>query len=396
MNGECLREADASRFQWTHLVSLPVSHGAIGIRPVTHGAGKPAVDPVRALTAIRGLAAWWVVAFHFREALPPGTPAVILRVSDGGYLAVDLFFILSGYVIALNYGHWFAGTPFRGRRYARFLALRLSRIYPLHMVMLVLFLANPVAAFLFSHQHSPGDLRLDYYALSVVLMQAWGIVPGLTWNVPSWSISTEWFAYLLFPALAIAVFRLTGTVLRTAAFLCVTLAAFCLMVAALSPSGLGYIGQLFSLVRCVVEFSIGMALFRLDQGRERSRVETACALGLAVITGMAFVLLQPADFFLMPLTFTALIYGLSDERGLLPRLLRNPALQWLGVVSYSTYLSHYFLKIWTKFILVRPGISPDLPFPAYVCAVLVASALLYRLVERPGQRWLRAHADGLR
>jgi peptidoglycan/LPS O-acetylase OafA/YrhL len=57
------------------------------------------------------------VAFHFREALPPGTPGFITRLSDRGYLAVDLFFILSGYVIALNYGRWFAGEAWSARRH---------------------------------------------------------------------------------------------------------------------------------------------------------------------------------------------------------------------------------------------------------------------------------------
>jgi peptidoglycan/LPS O-acetylase OafA/YrhL len=61
-------------------------------------------------------------------------------------------------------------------------------------------------------------------------------------------------------------------------------------------------------------------------------------------------------------------------------------------VSYSTYLSHYFLKQWTKFILVRPGVPDGLPFGAYIIAVLLASALLYRWIEQPGQRWLRQRA----
>ena len=243
--------------------------------------------------------------------------------------------------------------------------------------MLVLFLANPVVAVsLFGtsiRQEICGSIRLRPQRRPHC--RPGGSFRGLTLergragpSAPNGS------PYLLFPALAIAVFRLTGTVLRTAAFLCVTLAAFCLVGRGTQPIRPWATSASCSASRAALSSSrSAFALFRLDQGRERSRVETACALGLAVITGTAFVLLQPADFFLMPLTFAALIYGLSDERGLLPRLLRNPALQWLGVVSYSTYLSHYFLKIWTKFILVRPGISPDLPFPAYVCAVLVAS-----------------------
>jgi peptidoglycan/LPS O-acetylase OafA/YrhL len=330
------------------------------------------------------------VAFHFREALPPGTPGFITRLSDRGYLAVDLFFILSGYVIALNYGRWFAGEAWSARRYGRFLALRLSRIYPLHLVMLLLFPAIPLAAVLFSHRHDSGDLSWGYYALSFLLMQGWGIVSGLAWNVPAWSISTEWFAYLAFPLLALGVFTLAHTRLRATLLLAALLMLVCAVTAWLSPSGLGYTGQFFGLFRCLTEFSAGICIFRLAGGAPRTRTERTGALILALLCFTAFATLPAPDFAVMPLGFAALVHGLSDERGRIAAMLRAPALQWLGVVSYSTYLSHYFLKAWVKFILVRPGISPFLPFAAYIVAVLLASAVLYRLVERPGQQWLRA------
>lgn len=353
-------------------------------------------EPVRALTAVRGVAAWWVVAFHFREALPPGTPAVIRRISDRGYLAVDLFFILSGYVIALNYGHWFAGQAWPGRGYGRFLALRLSRIYPLHVCMLVLFLTVPLAALFLSHRHAAGDLPWDYFALSFVLMQGWGIVSGPAWNVPAWSISTEWFAYLAFPLLALGIFQVTQTRLRGLVLLAALLLLVCGLTAWLSPSGLGYTGQFFGLLRCVAEFSIGIGIFRLGGGTPHGPKERAAALVLALLCFALFSTVAVPDFLVMPAGFAALVHGLSDERGRLAAMLRAPALQWFGVVSYSTYLSHYFLKAWVKFVLVRPGISPSLPFAAYILAVLLASAMLYRVVERPGQQWLRAHGFGAR
>ncbi len=346
-------------------------------------------EPARALTAIRGLAAWWVVVFHFRESLPQGTPDIVRRLSDRGYLAVDLFFILSGYVIALNYGHWFAREPFSMRRYAQFLARRLSRIYPLHAFMLIAFLTVPLATTLFSHQGAPDDLRLGYYGLSFLLMQNWGIDFGLAWNVPAWSISTEWFAYLAFPLLVIGSFRVSTSWRSSAVFLAVLLAVLDVAVASISPAGLGYTGQLFGLLRCVLEFCIGIGVFRLGTGRRQTAAERAAALTIAV-AGFAIFALEPvADFLIMPPAFAALVHGLSGEDGAVARALRAAPLQWLGVVSYSTYLSHYFLKTWTKFILVRPGVPDGLPFGAYIFAVLLASALLYRWVEQPGQRWLR-------
>jgi peptidoglycan/LPS O-acetylase OafA/YrhL len=351
----------------------------------------PSSEPIRALTAIRGIAAWWVVVFHFREALPLGTPGFIHRLSDAGYLAVDLFFILSGYVIALNYGNWFATGPFTMRRYGQFLARRLSRIYPLHLFMLVAFLTVPLATTLFSQQHSPGPLRLRYFGLSFLLMQNWGIDHGLAWNVPAWSISTEWFAYLAFPCLVMGSFRLTTTSLRSLVFMVALLALLDVWVATASPAGLGYSGQVFALLRCVLEFGVGIGIARLGNGRRQTPDERAAALGIALACFAIFALLPVPDFLIMPPGFAALVHGLSDEGGTAARLLRAAPLQWLGLVSYSTYLSHYLLKIWTKFILVRPSVPDGIPFAAYGLAVLLASALLYYSVERPGQRWLRQH-----
>jgi peptidoglycan/LPS O-acetylase OafA/YrhL len=351
----------------------------------------PSSEPIRALTAIRGIAAWWVVVFHFREALPAGTPDLIRRLSDRGYLAVDLFFILSGYVIALNYGRWFVAEPLSIRRYGQFLARRLSRIYPLHLFMLIAFLTIPLATALFSHRGGPDDLRLGYYGLSFLLMQNWGFDSGLAWNVPAWSISTEWFAYLAFPLLVIGSAR-AGAGWRNAVLLVALLALLDVFVASVSPAGLGYTGQIFGLVRCVIEFCIGIAVFRLLSGRRNTSAERRVALTLAAAGFAAFALIRIPDVLIMPPAFAALVLGLSDERGSIARALRAPPLQWLGVVSYSTYLSHYFLKQWTKFILVRPGVPDGLPFGAYIIAVLLASALLYRWIEQPGQRWLRQRA----
>jgi peptidoglycan/LPS O-acetylase OafA/YrhL len=358
--------------------------------PVTHGADKPNIEPVRALTAVRGLAAWWVVVFHFRENLPDGTPDIVRHAAARGYLAVDLFFILSGYVIALNYGFWFSQGAVSMARYGRFLLLRLSRIYPLHLFILLLFLLNPVAIILLSSQHDPGDLRPDYYVLSVVLMQGWGIVGGSAWNVPAWSISAEWLAYLLFPALVSGVFAMARGRLRSLACVICLLATIAVLTLILSPSGLGNNLGSFGLVRCLTEFSLGIAVFRLDEGQSRPSHHTYIALAIAAACCLAAPLAHLPDYLVMPLCFVSIVYALADERGPLATILRNRPLQWLGAISYSTYLIHYLLKIWIGFALVRPDVPKFAVLPAYLAVVLACSGLLYRWIERPSQKWWRA------
>ena len=88
---------------------------------------------IPALTSIRGIAAWWVVLYHFREHLPSGCPEWLLALTAHGYLAVDLFFILSGFVLALNYAESLPGDLAGATGFYR---LRFARIYPLHFVIL--------------------------------------------------------------------------------------------------------------------------------------------------------------------------------------------------------------------------------------------------------------------
>ena len=119
---------------------------------------RPQVIP--ALTSVRGIAAWWVVLYHFRENLPSRSPEWLLALTAHGYLAVDLFFILSGFVLALNYAESFRGSLAGA---TNFYQLRFARIYPLHFVMLMLFLLNPLAIALFS---AGGDASA--YGLSLI------------------------------------------------------------------------------------------------------------------------------------------------------------------------------------------------------------------------------------
>src|SRR5882724_2358869 len=237
---------------------------------------------IRALTSIRGIAAWWIVLFHFREYVPSlADPSIIV---GNGYLAVDLFFELSGFVIALNYGRFFRHLNMT--EWFRFLGRRLARIYPLHLLMLFIFLLNPfVIGFLASRslldRYDPG-----YFVLSVFLVQNWGFTNTLAWNVPAWSISTEWMAYLLFPAICWVTMRFARS--RAHSFL---LAAILMVVLAAGFAARGQtLGDNVShtgLFRCVMEFWIGVCLYYAwSVGGARKEHESHIALALAALCGV--------------------------------------------------------------------------------------------------------------
>ncbi|HEX5182705.1 MAG TPA: acyltransferase [Allosphingosinicella sp.] len=337
------------------------------------------------MTSIRGIAAWWVVLFHLRLLLAPWLPASVVDALAHGNLAVDLFFILSGFVIALNYGERLAGD---WRAAGDFLFRRFARIYPLHLLILCGFGAYAGAAILFGSATLEGQ-HPGYFIASLFLVQNWGFFDELRWNVPAWSISTEMFAYLLFPILI----RLVPPIRRLPwllAFLVVTLGLAVPAFFALTGNNFPDAVPQTGLFRCVVQFAMGMLLHALWRCL-RGRAPAFPLLGAAVLLGLAYALLGLP---VVSLAWAALVLGLAlTKKGPLDA----PFLVWLGRISYATYLCHYLLLTVFKFLFVtqsRP-VSPAL-LALYLAGLLAASALLYHAFERPAQKALLGWWKGRR
>lgn len=136
----------------------------------------------------RFVAALGVFIFHLK-IIDSG----IAPVWNGSYgLFVDMFFILSGFVISYSYPSDARGL----KAYARFMIRRIARIYPLHLLTLLVF----VLLIGFGLDRSARSTPLDFL-YNLVLLQAWGVTDHLSFNSPSWSISAEFFCYLIFPLL---------------------------------------------------------------------------------------------------------------------------------------------------------------------------------------------------
>ncbi|MBC7799876.1 MAG: acyltransferase, partial [Gemmatimonadaceae bacterium] len=156
---------------------------------------RPAIEPAppldtgaEALTGLRGAAAVLVMVHHF-TLRDPASPAPLQTLFTHGYLAVDLFFVLSGFVMARAYGDWFRGGWRSGAgAYLTFMSRRVARLWPLHtaVVLVLLLIGTPTWPLM--------------VATNLLMLQAWGFSQAL--NTPSWSVSTEMAAYALFPLLA--------------------------------------------------------------------------------------------------------------------------------------------------------------------------------------------------
>jgi peptidoglycan/LPS O-acetylase OafA/YrhL len=347
---------------------------------------------LRPLTAVRGLAAWFVVFYHVRLAAVPTLGPDLVTIFARGYLAVDFFFMLSGFVIWLNYADklqagGLASVP-------GFLWRRLARVYPLHLFMLggaMLF----VAAHWVAGRPLPSAYPLTELPYHLLLIQNWGFTDHLRWNDPAWSISCEFAAYLLFPLLvAIVDWRR----LPTAALVLVAAGLILLLHIVMTAAGaphLGYDIARFGLLRCLTQFAVGTILCALWlRWRERP---TTPAIGAALLGSGAFILFVSGgpETLLMPLAFAGLLLALA----LTGEHPRNPLggklIHYLGEISYATYMVHFLLFVAFKLAFVSDAHDIGAGrLAAFLGLTLAASVFLYHCVERPAQRWLNRRISG--
>ena len=151
---------------------------------------------IRPLTGVRGMAAGLVLWRHFSGLWVPLLPLLgwFSSLALNGQIGVDLFFVLSGFILA--YVHESDQVQFNKRSHLKFLWLRLARVYPIHLAVLGLFAVFAFWGNLFAGEHL-GSYPLTSLPFQLTMTHAWIVVHTYQWNYPSWSISAEWFAYLL-------------------------------------------------------------------------------------------------------------------------------------------------------------------------------------------------------
>ena len=227
-----------------------------------------------------------------------------------------------------------------------------------------------------------------YFLLSIVLMQNWGFTQDLAWNIPAWSISTEWLAYMFFPMVAWFLPRLAPTSRRAAVAACGVLLVLGLGLAAMHDA-LGSDIPRNGLIRCLCEFTAGMCLYQAWRQGSPSAWKAAVASIVFVVCIAAYVVLDIPDYTVIPVGFLCLIYALATRGGLLARVFSNPVIVRLGLWSYATYMVHYFVKDWVTFMLVRDTVPAVVPMIAYPALTLAASVVLYQYLEVPGRQAVR-------
>jgi peptidoglycan/LPS O-acetylase OafA/YrhL len=385
-----------------------------------------------ALTGIRAFAAFWVFTRHFRTELLDAFPGLHIAAPlfNVGYLGVDLFFILSGFI--LTYTHFDGMTDrWNWRKAVGFLWLRIGRVWPLTAVVLVLFGLVFVAEILFLGNPAiyVGQLDVGRLLQHLLLVQAWSTHP-LDWNGLDWSISAEWMAYLTFSVGVVLLARFALVASRRTMIIVVALLTVPMIVVGFGmqdDTNLLFAPNSYSLqagvvpVRVITEFWIGAILALILRARLREGRTIAfplptifavlIVLGVYVVTALDIrrsgstllasdaVTYQGTDLIastetivVLPL-FVALIASLAIcTRDPLARLLSTRALNLGGRISFALYLSHPLVIGTVLAVLPHVHGSRGLVIVVVLAGVVAAwvfAWVLWRLVEEPARKLAR-------
>ena len=365
---------------------------------------------IKALSGLRIVAAVWVVLFHFRPWLDvsaPGFRSALAPVINCGAQGVDLFFILSGFVLTWNYLDRM-GESFSMKATLHFLWLRLARVWPVYVVTLHLALAWITFTLYVGHLPSPvaDQLSAVSYARQVLLVQLWfqPFFDGSSWDGPAWSISAEWLAYLLFGVVVLAIFRIARAT-RVRGLLWLAVAACLPPTLLLLATGHFYTPWSW-LPRIVMQFTAGalacaaVRKMQLSEAGQRRAGYLSVVLCAGIIGILYFLDAYPVakvsdSSGLVDVLFVPLVASLAVGIGSLPRLLSTRIMVYGGYISFSLYMVHEIVHTaWNWFtaqfeIILTPSWSAKLIMVGVFAVAFLGAVLLYHFVEEPARIWMR-------
>jgi peptidoglycan/LPS O-acetylase OafA/YrhL len=357
---------------------------------------------IKQLNALRGLAALVVVCYHVHLKFLRQGEGSFLFLFDRGYLAVDLFFILSGFVLMYVYGKHASWAKLNLHSYFSFITKRSARIFPVHWLLLFFYLGvECVKCLPFILKHLKGN-DLPFYEgkniytfmTNFFLVQNWGLHNGFTWNVPAWSISAEWFVYLMAPVIMIGLnwFKSGWKPLLGWLGFYGLMALFFQMVSPERPA----VAYIYGNGRMLFEFLMGGCLCLGFQQLQKRDIKGFDWLALLSALGIIVLQLLGIVDIAFPALLSLLILSVALAKGWVRQLLSHNSLFYLGEISFSLYLVHQvFTALFVKLFHLGT-LQADM---SYLAACLVASGVtahfLYNWVEIPVRDKLNGHFNNL-
>jgi peptidoglycan/LPS O-acetylase OafA/YrhL len=382
---------------------------------------SPGTGYLSNLTPLRGIAALFTVIFHV-DLFAGNGGNLLLRFKDSMliskmYLMVDFFFILSGFIMFYVYGKWFKDS-IQFVSFKQFSIARFARVYPLHFFTLLFLI---LLRLWYLRTGAPDDpfSESSFTWISIptnlLLIQSMNIHNWFSWNNAAWSISTEWWMYMLFPFLVKPFSKLKKFGRSGVVLICIAgylFIMFYLQRFVTVPPALGFIksgpvvttldvAYQFGFLRCLFGFSIGMITYLCyKDGLAKDflgKGSTFLMLSLGLFTSMHFALWDVLSVSFFPLLILSAAYGSKRMNAFFGR----KALQRIGDWSYSIYLVHQPMMFTIFSVLTylnppKPGQPPAQPTMLagwIICIVfigltLLVSSVTYRFVEVPARKWI--------
>lgn len=340
---------------------------------------------MQGLDGLRGLGALMVVFYHLaKNDLFPQWGWVL-----SGHIFVMVFFMLSGLVISFSAERI---SPFSIKT---FMWRRFARVWPLHAAILFAMMGMHVLLWISSDkgifEYFTGDHSLPSFLASLLLIHDMGIYEDVVWNGPSWSISVEFYAYVVFAGLLVFLgsrvwMGYVGTLLVALA----VIAAF---------GGLGQLPYSWRFFYCLLGFFSGCLLFRIIRDEQvpddAPRSLALWQAGLGAVFTICLQYDETYNWLSVPFFFVALLVvrELAFGRGWLTTLFSTQIFHFLGMISYAMYLAHIpLLNVFTRLEGLFPGLFGDggLPFflLVYFSCLVALSWGLYKLIEIPARKAL--------
>ncbi len=307
-------------------------------------------------------------------------PPLAYTIVRDGYLAVSVFFVLSGFVLARSYGE----TVWTSKSLTRYAIGRAARVYPVYALS-ILVVAPYIAV---SSAPEKSQLVANY----VLLLQGWTGKLAVQWNTPAWSLSCEIFFYLCFPLAAIAFTKLSARV---------TIAVACLIC--LLPALLWSVGtpDQFKPLIHLADFLIGVVASRaygllrpsLEGRGQWLYLPAAAVLYLLLLHPVSLPALFDFNGILRPF-IAIMLLGFALSGGILNRILSARLFVYLGKSSYSLYILHipllWWFKRWSPYWFAG---SESFAACVYIIGALAVSAAVYSYIEEPANHFLRNLAN---
>jgi peptidoglycan/LPS O-acetylase OafA/YrhL len=360
---------------------------------------------ISSLTPLRGIAAILVVLFHYDIWLMlKGFPRLIgtnySNILTSGYLWVDFFFILSGFVICHVYGKKLQNRT--STIVKKYLWARFTRLYPLHVFIMLLFVLQTFVLFILFPEYAANKWSwtrtVPDFFIQLFFLQTTGIMDQAVWNVGSWSIAAEWWTYII----AIGLIPLLNKKKKYRSI-------FSTILALLGYVFITYQNPKFTMdefyglgtLRCIFGFTIGIAIYQayltlIPKTSIWSKDWLFCTTLLCVLSVLHFDLY---DVLIIPF-FSVFILCASLNQGIPSKVLNSKPLLFLGNISYSVYLIHLFwIYLWLMWldlyhVPAHPDVIPSLEQKLLWLSILLvliigSSYLTYNYIEISVQKKLR-------